>query len=378
MAGNSAGKIKAAQVTKLPDGRHSDGRGLYLYVTGSSRSWFYRYTDHNKKRREMSLGTVEVLTLKEAREKRDEMAISRSRGRDPMAERAKGGRTVAELVDEAFEAIKPNLKDGGNAGRWMSPVRVHILPKLGHRDITTLTSVEVRDVLEPIWRTKTSAAAKAMDRLGITMRHAAAKFPGEVDATVVPNARILLGSQGHKVQHIPAMPWKDVPAFYKSLGTNTAELALRLLILTASRSAPVRLAKLDQFDGDTWTIPAENMKGGKEFRIPLSEEAQSIVEFARPLAHDGFLFCAVRRKPISDMAMTAVMKSRGLVYRPHGFRSSFRDWCAETGQDWHLAEASLDHQVGGKVQRAYQRSDLLEQRRPLLYQWSNLLLTSER
>nr|WP_302477858.1 site-specific integrase [Ruegeria arenilitoris] len=174
------------------------------------------------------------------------------------------------------------------------------------------------------------------------------------------------------------MPWKDVPAFYKSLGTNTAELALRLLILTASRSAPVRLAKLDQFDGDTWTIPAENMKGGKEFRIPLSEEAQSIVEFARPLAHDGFLFCAVRRKPISDMAMTAVMKSRGLVYRPHGFRSSFRDWCAETGQDWHLAEASLDHQVGGKVQRAYQRSDLLEQRRPLLYQWSNLLLTSER
>ncbi len=375
MAGKAAGKLKAAQVMRLPDGRHSDGRGLYLYVTGASRSWFYRYTDETKKRREMSLGTVEVLTLKEAREKRDELAISRSRGRDPMKERAKGGRTVEELVKEAFEAIKGGLKNDGKAGRWMSPVNIHIIPTLGKKDVTKLTAIEVRDALAPIWRTKTSAAAKAIDRLGITMKHAAAKFPGEVDATVVPNARILLGSQGHKVKHIPAMPWADVPAFYQSLGTNTAELALRLVILTASRSAPVRLAKLDQFDGDTWTIPAENMKGGQEFRIPLSEEAQSIVEFARPLARDGFLFCAVRGKPISDMAMTKLMRSRGLVYRPHGFRSSFRDWAAETGQDWTMAETSLDHQVGGKVQRAYQRSDLLEQRRPLLNKWSNLILT---
>ena len=191
--------------------------------------------------------------------------------------------------------------------------------------------------------------------------------------TVVPNARILLGSQGHQITNIPAMPWSEVSTFYATLGRTPTELALRLLILTASRSGPIRLAREQHFDGATWSIPGELMKNSLPFRIPLSKEAQVVVELARPLARNGFMFCALRGKPISDAAMAKMLTRRGVIYRPHGFRSSFRDWAAETAEDGTLAEVSLAHAVGTKTIRAYQRSDLLEQRRGLMTRWAEMI-----
>ncbi len=363
----------ASRINSLPDGRHFDGNGLSLHVRGGSRLWFYRY-QRNKKRQEISLGSYPSTSLAEARLARNEVQTRIARG-DEIRKREIP--TVEQMTAQTFEAIKGDLKRDGEAGRWLSPVRMHILPRLGHIKVADLTALMIRDALEPIWRSKTSAASKAADRLGIVVRHAAAAYPGQIDATIVANAKLLLGSQGHTVKHIPAMPWVDVPVFMASLGSSPVDLALKLLILTASRSAPIRFARAEQFDGSTWVVPAENMKSSLEFRVPLSAAAIEVVEAALPLSRDGFLFCGHRGKPISDMAMTALLRRRQIPFRPHGFRSSFRDWCAETEQDWTLAEISLDHAVGGKVQRSYQRSDLLEQRRPLIQAWSAFCCGSE-
>jgi len=200
----------------------------------------------------------------------------------------------------------------------------------------------------------------------------------DVDIQATEKAKALLGKQRHKAQNIPALNWRDVPAFYQSLDQGTVtELALRLLILTAVRSASVRFMHLDQIEGDVWTIPADAMKGRKdatnEFRVPLSTEALAVIEQAKPFARDGYLFPSVRKGVISDATMARYMERRGMAERPHGFRSSFRDWTAEaTNTPREVAETCLAHVSGGAVELAYRRMDFLEQRRALMERWGNV------
>ena len=217
-----------------------------------------------------------------------------------------------------------------------------------------------------------------MNRLGICLRHAAA-LGLDVDSQATDKAKALLGNQRHTVKNVPAIPWQDVPAFYQNLRCGTlSELALRLLILTAVRSYSLRHIHEDQIDGDIWTIPAKAMKGRvgatSDFRVPLSQEAQRVIEEARKFARDGFLFPGQRKGVMSDITMTQLMDRRGLKERPHGFRSSFRDWCAEaTNTPREAAETALGHVSGGSVERAYRRTDFLEQRRALMERWAQFV-----
>jgi integrase len=267
------------------------------------------------------------------------------------------------------------LKGDGVAGRWFSPLELHVLPKLGKVPVADIDQKDIRDVLAPIWHTKADTARKAMNRLGICLKHAAA-LGLDVDLQATDKARALLGKQRHKAENIPAMPWQDVPAFYASLSDGSVtHLALRLLILTGARSGPLRALQLDQIDGDIWTIPAEAMKGRKgataDFRIPLSTEALAVIEQATSHARDGLLFANQRKGFISDMTMGRFMERAGLEARPHGFRSSLRDWIAETTDTPHdIAETVLGHTAGGAVERAYRRTDFLEQRRVLMERWA--------
>ena len=173
------------------------------------------------------------------------------------------------------------------------------------------------------------------------------------------------------------MDWRDVPAFYASLdGGSITQLALRLLILTGVRSRPVRFAREDQIEGDVWTIPSEIIKGRRgqtaDFRVPLSSEAHAVIAQARRHARDGFLFPNIRRGVISDMTMTKLMDRCGLEARPHGFRSSLRDWLAEaTDAPREIAETILGHAAGNAVELAYRRTDYLEQRRALMARWAD-------
>ena len=173
------------------------------------------------------------------------------------------------------------------------------------------------------------------------------------------------------------MAWADVPGFYASLAEPTpTHLALRLLMLTGLRSTPLRTLRLDQIEGDVWTVPAEAMKGRKgateAFRVPPSREARRIIDLARPHARNGFLFANARQGVISDMTLSRMMERRGLDARPHGFRTSLRTWLAEATDAPHeVAETMLGHVVDGSVVRAYRRTDFLEQRRVLVERWAD-------
>ncbi|OUS37931.1 integrase [Rhodobacterales bacterium 56_14_T64] len=324
------------------------------------------------------------MSLKAARDIATEARQMTVRGIDPIAEREVKRRDaqrnlhlLRDVADDAFEARKAELKGDGVAGRWFSPLGNHILPKLGGVPVAGIDQIAVRDTLAPIWHDKAETARKAANRLRIVMQHAAA-LGLNVDLQAVDKARALLGKQRHEVKNIEALPWHDVPGFYQSLGDGVTELALRLLCLTAARSAAVRFATPDHFDLDVrvWTIPAIHMKGRKgqtgDFRVPLSDEAVTVGREA--MRHGGMvLFPGQKGKPISDMTMSKYMRVRGMAARPHGLRSSFRTWAEETGQPYEVAETALGHKLGNKVERAYQRSDLIEKRAVLMEKWSNLV-----
>jgi len=376
-------RLTAGFLKSPPAGKHCDGAGLWLVQRDDGGAqWVLRVTVHGR-RREMGLGGYPALGLADARRMAERWRAVAAAGRDPVKERAAEERaarrediSLAILTADAFEARKAELKGDGTAGRWLSPLALHVLPKLGKVPVTDLDQRDIRDTLAPLWHAKADTARKALNRLSIVLRHAAA-LGLDVDLQATEKARALLGKTRHVAKNIPAMAWGDVPGFYSSLEEPTlSNLAMRLLILTGVRSNPLRKARLDQIDGDVWTVPAEGMKGRKgataDHRVPLSREARRIIDLAHPLARGGFLFPNSRGGVISDATLSRMMERRGLEARPHGFRTSLRTWLAEATDARHeVAEAMLGHATDSGVVRAYRRTDWIEQRLALAERWAD-------
>ena len=376
--------LSPAFVKNAPPGKHCDGGGLWLHVRDTGGQWVLRYAVMGH-RREMGLGGVRDISLKEAREYAEQYRRMARDGIDPIRERRqrksamlRPENNLKDIAQEAYEARKSQLKGDGKAGRWFSPLEKHVLPKLGRMPVEQITARDVKDALAPIWHTKAETARKAANRLQIIIKHAAA-MELNVDIGVVEKAKQLLGRPRHTPQNTPSLPWKDAPAFYQSLAEPTiTHLALRLLILTGSRSMPIRFAHIDQLQDDVWVIPAANMKAtvgkARDFHIPMSKEGLSVWQTATQFARDGYLFPGTRKGVISDATMSRFMERRDLDARPHGFRSTLRTWLTDqTDASYEIGETILAHQVGNAVHRAYQHSDLLEHRRPYMDRWAKYL-----
>jgi integrase len=379
-------RLSAGFIRTAPVGKHCDGSGLWLIKReDGGAQWMLRITVHGR-RREMGLGGFPSVGLADARKLSERWRAMAAVGRDPIKEREAEERaarrediSLAIITQDAFDARKAELKDDGKAGRWMSPLTLHVLPKLGEVPVTDLDQRDIRDTLAPIWHTKADTARKAMNRLLIVLRHAAA-LGLDVDLQATEKAKALLGKTRHLPKNIPAMAWADVPEFYASLEEPTlTHLALRLLILNPGvRSKPLRYLRLEQIDGDVWTVPEGDMKGRKgkapAYRVPLCQEAKRIIDLARPHSRNGYLFPNSRGGVISDATMSRMMERRGLEARPHGFRTSLRTWLAETTDAPHeVAEAMLSHATDSGVVRAYRRTDFLEQRLLLSERWADHL-----
>ena len=372
--------LTAMQTKKLEAGKYGDGQGLWLHKRNRSWGrWFLRFVVDGR-RREMGIGPWPDVTIAEAREHAANARRSARFGIDPIEERKKRRQrahrlTVSEAVQGCFEARQAELKGDGIAGRWMSPLSLHVLPKIGKIAIEDLDQHKIKNVLEPIWHTKADTARKAMNRLSLTLRHAAA-LDLDVDLQAVMKARALLGKQRHEVKHIPAMPYNELPAFYRWLSKQPYQscLALRLLILTVTRTSEVRLANKDEFEGGIWIIPAERTKTGVERRVPLDDECLKIIEQAKQHSTSDFLFSSPTGKAMSDAAMAQLMIREGYDYRPHGFRASFRTWVEEqTDMPFEVKESCLGHKVDTGIVGAYQRSDRLDKRRELMEKWANFV-----
>ena len=379
-------KLTARQIKSLPAGKYLDGNGLFLRKSDRDRGkWLFRFAI-NKKRSEMGLGAWPAVSLAEAREAAGAARALAKQGINPIdarkiaAVRRHGIPIFREVAIAAFEARKATLRDGGRAGRWLSPLERHIFPVMGDVLVTDLDQNIIADALRPIWRSKYPTADKAAGRINIALEYAVAQGH-DINLNAVRMARILLGDAGHKVAHHPAMPWREMPAFYQSLGAGSAvRRVLSFLILTgggASRSTPVRFARFDEIRGDEWMIPAEKMKGregqARDFRIPLSEPALELIEVCRKLTGGEWIFPGPRGRPISDVMTSKFMREAGLPYHPHGFRSSFRDWMAHIEVPYEVAETAIAHRVGSKVSQAYLRDDYWEQRRSIMHRWANHL-----
>jgi len=158
----------------------------------------------------------------------------------------------------------------------------------------------------------------------------------------------------------------------------SVRLSLEFLVLTAARTGEVRGASWDEIDGEAvvWKVPGSRMKTGREHRVPLSRRALEVIEEARDDRSGDLIFPSVRsvRRPLGDGSWRGLLRRLGIDATVHGFRSSFRDWCGETGVPREVAEACLAHVIRNQAEAAHARSDLLERRREVMEAWAEYCL----
>ncbi len=374
--------LNPMKAKNLAAGKYADGQGLWLIKRNRiAGKWILRLTVDGK-RREMGFGPWPDVTIAEARERAASARRRLRDGVDPIQERLASRRrvkrlTVAEAVQSCFEARQAELKGDGKAGRWMSPLSTHVVPAIGAIAIEDVDQHVLKRVLEPIWHDKSDSARKAMNRINLTLKHAAA-LGLNVDLQSTMKARALLGKQRHEAQHIRSMPYVEAPAFYRLLSDKPEQMscpALRFLMLSALRTSELRFARHSDIDGDVLIIPAAHTKTGSEHRLPLTKEMRTVIATARSSNDQVLLFPSPTGIAMSDATMARFMEREDLAYRPHGFRATFRTWAEErTDAEYEVKETALGHKVGSNVERAYQRSDLLAKRKALLEKWEAYLL----
>ena len=383
-------KLSASKVKNTEVGTLYDGGGLQLEKTSrTSGKWIYRYS-YMSRRRDMGLGPYPSISLANARLARDQWENVKSNGRDPFEVREEKlaqkqieqnafDPVFEDAVSSCFTHNAAKLKKGGVAGRWCSPLDTHVIPKLGKRPVSSLETHDIVRVLEPIWTNHKPTADKVVQRTRMVLNFCLDQ-DAKVDPLIVKEAVGRLPVINHKTNNIQATPWQHVPALYRRLDKPTSSnLALRLIILTVQRADSVCGACFDEIDGDVWTVPAERMKStesqAEDFRVPLAPEALLIVEECKKRRKNGFLFPGHRSKPIHGNFLLKALDELGEPGRPHGFRSSFKDWQRENHAGLEtISETCLAHKVGNKTERSYQRSDLLEPRRMLTSKWSSFVI----
>ena len=371
--------VKPAETVK----RYADGYGLLLVVkpTGG-KSWIQRVVIRGR-RRDIGLGSLDRVSLAQARRKAFENRNEARDGGDPT--RQDEVCTVPTFV-EAAEAViamhAENWRDGGKtAARWRATLDTYVFPRLGRRLVSDITTADVLAVLTHggFWSTKRETARKVRQRISTIMDWAAAE--GHRTDNPCQALKAALPKAGTRTQHQRALSYDAVSAALAAVRASaaypTTKFAFALLVLTATRSGEVRQARVDEFDLDAkvWTIPADRAKTGRSHRVPLSPAALAVLDEARQYADgSGLVFPSARGKVMSDMTMSKLIKELGIEAVPHGFRSSFRMWAAErTSTPREVAEFALGHVVGDEAERAYQRSDLFDKRTELMSAWARYL-----
>ena len=371
----SPGKIKG-----LPVGTHSDGAGLTLRVgDNGSRRWVLRMRVDGKPTN-LGLGVFPAVSLAEARK----LAVER-RSRPVTDKRPAAppppAPTFAEVAERVIELRRPSWTPK-HAAQWVATLQTHAYPFIGHLRVDAITTDHVMAALEEVWSKKPATAGRLRQRIEAVLSYSKVRGFRSGDN---PAGRELLAvlPKAKQTTHHKALPYGEVAAAIRTIGSSSSHVftkyALEFLILTATRSGEVRGATWDEVDWEsaTWTIPAARMKARREHKVPLSQQAAKVLWHAW-LMGGGFnarlLFPSPRKATLACSSLTAALARNGIDCVVHGFRSSFRDWAAEkSGAPWAVCETALAHNVGSSVEASYMRSDLFEQRRKLMQDWSDFL-----
>ena len=368
------------------------GGNLYLNVSlTGNRSWIFRYM-FNGRSREMGLGPLALIPLKEAREQAIELRRMLFKGMDPLEEKARIRQKKA--LDQAksitfdqcafsyIESHRAGWKNPKHGAQWESTLNTYASPFFGKIPVQDVDTALVIKALTPIWTQKPETASRVRSRIELVLSWATAReyrtgdnparWRGHLDMLLPKPTKI------RKVAHHPALPIDDMPAFMEALRKENGlgARALEFLILTATRTGEVLGATWQEINLDQgiWTIPRERMKAGREHRVPLSRRAiELLTNLPRISDHcdSDFLYPGLKAgQSLSNMSLLAVLKRMECKVTSHGFRSTFRDWAAErTNYPREVAEAALAHTLKDKVEAAYRRGDLFLKRRRLMQEW---------
>lgn len=374
--------VKAIEGISAP-GRYPDGGGLYLVADNkSAKRWLLRIMVQGK-RCDLGLGSYPVVGLSEARDfARDYVREARS-GNDPritLRNRVNSTPDFETVARDYHEQHKGRWKNLKHQQQWINTLEYYAFPTIGKRPIDQITTPEVVAVLSPIWFEKHETARRLKQRIATVFDDAKGRgnFAGENPVTGV-SASLKTDKRLSRPKHFAAMDYRDLPGFIAWLRGDDvpamSRLALEFTILTAARTGEVINARWGEINEEKalWTIPADRIKTGKEHRVPLSNRVIEILATVKPITETrGWLFEGQRPgKPMSNMAMLKLLERMQVPVTVHGFRSTFRDWCAETTGFPHAAiEKCLAHEVANAVERAYARSDLLDKRREIMAAWA--------
>ena len=393
--------------------------GLILEVRETGSAYWHCRTHIAGKRRRIGIGGYPEFGLGAARDEARELRRRVRDGYNPIAERRERKAQLREEQHQQisfrehwlrFMAVKRKDLTQKTAREWDAIVKTYALPHIGTLLVKDIEMHDIKKVLVqpikggPFWEIKNPTAKKLRKILFQAFNNAKSekRFTGDNPAAWRGNLDgpgvLVKASAVHKTRHQPSLPTARTPDFVADLkkrGGNAA-LALQFTILTAVRSTMTIGATWDEIDLERaeWRIPAERMKMQNGHDVPLSDAAIAVLE-AMPKDGD-LIFPAPHRGEMSGNTMLALVKrmhadelkagrggwtdpTDGRRIVPHGFRSTFKDWCTEeTDVPDFISELALAHKVGDEVRQAYQRSDLLAKRRKLMRDWARRLGYEEK
>jgi len=379
-------------------GRHFDSKGLYLVIGGKkAASWERRYRLHEREHY-LGLGSaIDTFGLAAARKRNEEVSRLLADRIDPLeqkrAERAQRAAqaartmTFGECAEEFFKTNTPTWKHRAHIAQWSStvlgrtlrgkPVKQDYCRSLRQLPVQSIDTPLVMSVLRPIWHEKPETMSRIRARIAAVLDWAKAagyRMGDNAAAWDVIGKLLPSPSKVIKVEHFPAVPYAELPAFMQLLRQRrgSAARALEFTIMTCARTDEALAATWGELDLEekVWTVPAERMKGGEEHRVPLAPSVIKLLN-ALPREDDVVFIGPTPGKGLNSAAMLDVMKRMGRTEVPHGFRSSFSDWAHEqTAYDDHSIEISLAHKVGSEVERAYRRGPMVAKRRRLMEDWA--------
>ena len=388
-------KLSARAVATATPGKYSDGAGLWLEVKDTgARRWFFRCTV-NGKRREPGLGTYPDVTLALARKKAAALRALVAQGLDPLNLPPDPERVIVPptFTQAAARFIRTNRRGWSHlkhARQWAATLRTYAKPILGQMAVDKIDTPHILAVLTPIWTKKTETAKRVQGRIENVLDWSiASKYrQGPNPAAWRGNLAQILPRPAKvaTVRHQPALPWAEMPDFMRDLARSgsISALALAFLIRTTTRTQEVLGATWNEINLETavWSVPAARMKARRPHDIPLPPACLALLAQVPRLPGNPYVFPGTRPgRPLSAMALLMAMRKRGHGVNgqlsdsvPHGFRSSFSDWCGETSpHPRDVVEMQLAHVIENKAEAAYRRGDMLAKRRRLLEDWNDFL-----
>lgn len=380
--------LTALEIKRLSDvGTHAVGTvpGLMLRIGDNGSKYWLLRTTINGKRTDIGVGSYPEIGLADAVKQARELKAKIKDGINPVAERVK----PALAAKQSFKSVAAAYIDSHRAGwknakhmqQWANTLETYAFPFIGDKHVGDVTVADVLALLQPIWATKNETASRVRNRIELVLSYGQAlgymprglnpaSWRGNLDSLLPKPSKVAA------VEHHPAIDYKAAMVFLARLRAmpGMGARCLEFVMLTACRSGEARLATWDEIDveGKVWNIPADRMKAGRAHRVPLSEPVVKLLKVLPRIEGEVLVFPGMKpNKPLSDMSLTACMRRLNLDAVPHGLRSTFRDWAAETtSYPNEVVEMALAHAVGNATEAAYRRGDLFAKRVQLMEAWA--------